>query len=330
MTPYADPVEVALVNNMPDPAFLATERQFRELLAAAADGRPVRLRLTSLPEIGRGRALRGQIDDRYESLDELERRPPNALVVTGSEPRCRDLREEPTWPPLASLLGWAEGATCSVVLSCLAAHGALLATDGLGRRRLPKKLSGVFPQWVDPTHPITRGVGPLSCPHSRLHDVPPAQLESAGYRVLAGSDAVGWTVAVRDGECLRVLLQGHPEYEATTLLREYRRDVRRYLVGEQDAYPDLPTGYLSPAAAARLEAFRRLAEPRRAVHGATGGPTVTGRRIEVAQGGLVDGLPFDVAAADLTATWRPPMVRLLANWLDELVARKAASTRRAG
>ncbi len=303
-------VEVALVNNMPDAAFLATERQFRDLLEAAAGGRPFVLRLTSLPDPGRGDGVRHELDGRYEAVEDLQRRPPDALVVTGSEPRCRDLREEPTWASLSSLLDWAKQSTHSVALSCLAAHGALLAGDGVERRRLPQKLSGVFPQWVDATHRLTRDVGPVACPHSRLHDVTPADLEASGYQVLAGSDAVGWTVAARDDGCLRLLLQGHPEYDATTLLREYRRDVRRYLAGEQDKYPELPSGYLPASGAARLRDFRLRA---------IGRPS-----------GLADAFPFEACAAGLDATWRPPMVRLLANWLDEVAHRKAATTRRAG
>lgn len=315
MSPRPAALEVALVNNMPDTAFQAAERQFRHLLAAAAGDRPVLLRLTSLAGPDRGGAVREELDARYEPPEALRRRPPDALVVTGSEPRCRDLREETTWPALSSLLSWAEDATRSVVLSCLAAHGALLATDGIERRRLPRKLSGVFPQWAAEDHPLTWDVGPLPFPHSRLHEVTPAALEGAGYRVLVGSREVGWSVAVREGPCLRLLVQGHPEYEATTLLREHRRDVRRYLAGEQEEYPPLPAGYLTDEANRRLEGFRRRALTRAP--------------------GSAEAFPFDACAAGLVASWRPPMVRLLANWLVELATRKAATgkageARRAG
>jgi hypothetical protein len=42
-------VTVGLVNNMPDTALQSTERQFLELIDAAAGGMAVRLRLFSLP-----------------------------------------------------------------------------------------------------------------------------------------------------------------------------------------------------------------------------------------------------------------------------------------
>src|SRR2546430_13670792 len=40
-----------------------------------------------------------------------------------------------------------------------------------------------------------------------------------------------------------LFLQGHPEYERTTLFKEYRRDVGRFLSGEQSSYPPLPCRY---------------------------------------------------------------------------------------
>ena len=42
---------------------------------------------------------------------------------------------------------------------------------------------------------------------------------------------------------LFVFFQGHPEYEAETLMGEYRRDVGRYLKCETETYPLLPLDY---------------------------------------------------------------------------------------
>ena len=48
-----------------------------------------------------------------------------------------------------------------------------------------------------------------------------------------------------------------------TLQREYVRDVRRYLAGEQETYPCIPAGYFDAATSAALEAFRIGALTRR-------------------------------------------------------------------
>ena len=47
---------------------------------------------------------------------------------------------------------------------------------------------------------------------------------------------------------LFLFLQGHPEYEAGTLLREYRRDIARFLRGEREHYPAVPQGYFDARA----------------------------------------------------------------------------------
>ena len=58
-----------------------------------------------------------------------------------------------------------------------------------------------------------------------------------------------------------MLCQGHPEYGTLSLLREYRRDVRRCVFGRGAVpYPHIPEGYLCTEAVATLEGFRRRAE----------------------------------------------------------------------
>ena len=85
----------------------------------------------------------------------------------------------------------------------------------------------------------------------------------AGYEIVIGSDHsdVGWSVATcRRGDGRFVLCQGHPEYGTLSLLREYRRDVRRFLFGRGAVpYPRVPESYFGPEAIATLDAFERRA-----------------------------------------------------------------------
>ena len=292
-------LRVALVNNMPDGAFEETERQFGDLLRAGA-GREVVLERYVLAGIPRGDAVRVVIGERYRDVRHLHRRPPDGLIVTGTEPKSANLADEVYWPALQELLWWARAEVPSAVLSCLAAHAALQSFDGLVRRRLPVKCSGVFPQRLDASSPLMAGVGPVALAHSRLNDVAATDLEAKGYRVLAASGEAGWTVATAElGQCLFVLLQGHPEYQRLTLLREYRRDVRRYLSG-QGAYPALPVGYLRPDGAALLGRFAQMA---------TSGP---------ASPALMERFPFEEAGRHISCNWRRAARALFGNWVKEL------------
>ena len=137
-------VHVGLVNNMPDAAMRATELQFARLLKEAAGSLDVRLRLFSLRSIPRGELARSRMEGFYADAAFLQAANIDALIITGAEPAAADLRDEPYWAALAHLIDWAEIGTISTLFSCLAAHAAVLHLDGIARRTLPAKLSGIY------------------------------------------------------------------------------------------------------------------------------------------------------------------------------------------
>jgi homoserine O-succinyltransferase len=254
------PLVIGLVNNMPDGALRATERQFRRLISAAAWDLPVRLRLFYLPGVPRSDRGRRHLEQHYEVANRLWPDRLDGLIVTGTEPHAADLRDEPYWPVLARLVDWAEERTISTVWSCLAAHAAVLHRDGIGRRELPGKLCGVFECCKTADHPIVRGtLARWRVSHSRYNEVPEAALAPCGYRVLSRSDEVGADLFVKQQKSLFVYFQGHPEYDRDTLGREYRRDVGRFLKRERTVYPEMPQGYFDAAATAALVALKERA-----------------------------------------------------------------------
>lgn len=298
-------ITVGLVNNMPGAAFLDTEQQFRRALGVGPDGGGgVVLELYTMSEAPRSARARELIGRRYRGLRELWDSPPDALIVTGTEPVEEHLQEEPYWPSLVRLLEWASSAVPTVLLSCLAAHAALLTFDGIERVRRDTKCSGVFPGCVcDTSDPLAQDLPDyVFVPHSRVNDIPQTAIVNAGYRIIVGSavPSVGWAVATREcGDSLFVLCQGHPEYSTLSLLREYRRDVRRFLSGRRPApYPRLPEGYLSGDGIGTFEAFARR---------------VT-RSVEDPRA-LWDQFPYDEVAGTVQNTWAGGSAVLYANWL---------------
>jgi homoserine O-succinyltransferase/O-acetyltransferase len=293
---------VGLVNNMPDAALESTEAQFSGLLRAAAGARTVHLLFSCFAELPRGAAARAHLARSYWPLERLLAEAPDALIVTGTEPHAPRLRDEPYWPRLAQLLEWADAHTASSIWSCLAAHAAAEHFDGIGRRRLAEKRCGVYRHSLLAGHPLLAGVAaPLAMPHSRWNELPLEALRAAGYQVLSSSPETGADAFVRHARSVMLFFQGHPEYEDTTLLKEYRRDVGRYLKGQQAHYPTLPHGYFSAEAIACLERFRKRAAGQRA-------PELLGQ------------FPFAAAAVGLTNSWRPAAVTIYRNWLDFIAA----------
>ena len=255
----ADPIVIGLVNNMPDAALQTTERQFRELLFASSHN-SVRLRFFSLPELPRAEAGRSHISQHYEDISELWTSHLDGLIVTGTEPRAAALADEPYWPTLTKLVDWADDHAISTVWSCLAAHAAVLHIDGISRRAFREKLSGVFDCTKATDHTIVEGApSRWRVPHSRYNELPEDALASSGYRILSRLSGTGADMFVKQRKTLFLFVQGHLEYDPGALLREYRRDVRRFLAGERDTYPEMPCGYFDEDAAAAFAAFRRQA-----------------------------------------------------------------------
>jgi homoserine O-succinyltransferase/O-acetyltransferase len=298
---------IGLVNNMPDAGCEATERQFIELLRAAASDVVVLLKLFSVAAVPRSEAARAEIASRSRDLSALWDAPLDGLVVTGTEPVAADLKDEPYWNALCDLLDWACHNTMSAVWSCLAAHAAVQYSDGIVRERLSDKLSGVFDCEATGDHPLLAGVAQRwRVPHSRHNDLPEAPLAAGGYRVLSRSAAAGADTFIKeqDGGSLFVFFQGHPEYDTDSLLREYRRDVGRFLRGEAGAYPQAPQNYFDGAAMFLADDFRTRAE---------GGP----------HGELIGEFPVRSLRAGIENTWHSNAITVYRNWVAFLKEQKS-------
>jgi homoserine O-succinyltransferase len=85
----------------------------------------------------------------------------------------------------------------------------------------------------------------FDAPHSRYNDISREQFEAAGLTVLAESETGGVHLAISPDQFRVIYFQGHPEYDYNSLLKEYKREVMRYLRGDLDAPPPFPAHYFS-------------------------------------------------------------------------------------
>ncbi|MGH9743808.1 MAG: homoserine O-succinyltransferase MetA [Candidatus Acidiferrum sp.] len=307
--PHDDYITIALVNNMPDAALEDTELQFFELLNAAAGEIPVRLKLFSLPGIPRGDRGTEHLNGSYFDIKDLLNDRFDGVIITGTEPHHSDLRQEPYWGVLTEVLEWTKYNSHSTVLSCLAAHASVLYMDGIERRPMGDKKFGVFEERKVFPHALTNSTTErIRFPHSRWNDVPGDELSSCGYTVLCESAEAGVNLFVKKKEdSLFVHFQGHPEYGAGTLAKEYRRDVRRYLKHERQTYPSLPFGYFDADATKALTEFREKA-------------------LAQTHQGLMTSFPDGVIADGLESPWRASALGVYRNWLHYLAEGKGASS----
>ena len=305
----AECVRIAFINNMPDAALEDTEMQFFDLLETTAGNNSVRVKLHSLSGVPRGDRGKGHVNNFYFSTDDLFNHRFDGMIMTGTEPRQSNLRNEPYWSALANVLDWAESNTISTILSCLAAHAGVLYSDGISRHPLSDKQFGVYAFDKAANHKLTAGTGDqIRFPHSRWNEVQADELSGCGYSVLTQSAEGGVDSFVKKKKgSLFLHFQGHPEYDAQTLLKEYRRDIRRFLRRERETYPSMPKGYFDAAGERLATEFRDglVAD------------SPSERREE-----LMDSFPEAGLVGTLQKTWQSSSTSIYRNWLCYVMSEK--------
>ncbi len=301
-------IEIALVNNMPDQAVEATQAQFSRLVRRGTQGMAFRLRHYAFASAPRSETARHALMQSHDDIEALYARGADVLIVTGAEPRADVLTNEPYWEDFARLVDWARVNTLACLWSCLAAHGAVLRLDGVARRREPQKISGVFACEIAANDWATRGGDAVLVPHSRHNGLAREDLESCGYRVASWSPRIGVDSFWRREPSLFLFAQGHPEYDADTLAREFRRDAQRFFSGQSDVFPAPPMGYFSPPAE------RRLAE-------------LLASRMDAQS--FVEKLGAVLAQNPPAQSWASDAERLYRNWLRTALSEKMQKLRSA-
>ena len=255
---------IGLINNMPDGALKATERQFMRLLRRAAGDVRIDFHCFSLPSVRRSQSEKGRLEGQYTDIAEIERLQIDGLIVTGAEPNAATLPQETFWRELTDIVDWARNNTRSTIWSCLAAHAAMLHLDGIERQRIETKCSGIYDCVGVSPHWLTEGLpSPFKVAHSRLNEVRADDLTANGYQLLSRSLRGGVDSFAKDFGSQFIFFQGHPEYEELSLEREYLRDISRFLSCERDSYPGIPAGYFDAETEQKLAAFAVRAQAER-------------------------------------------------------------------
>ena len=285
---------------MPDAALTATEQQFMGLVGSSNVNSRLYVYPFSIPELNRDAQTERHIDKYYFEFENLAERGLDALIITGANVVTPLLDREPIWMPLIAVADWAEKHCASTLCSCLASHALIKHSYQIDRRHLPLKQWGVYShEVVRPEHPLMSGVETrFDAPHSRWNEVTRSQLEQAGLTILVDSAQVGVHMAVSPDQFRVIYTQGHPEYDANSLLKEYKREVFRFLNGELEAAPPYPENYLSSQA---IEiANRHIDETLSASSSSKPLPD----------------FPENEMAAHTTNAWRDTGKAIVGNWLN--------------
>jgi homoserine O-succinyltransferase len=251
-------LHIGLLNMMPDAALEATERQFIRLIGSCNRIAQFYVHPFTIEGVDREGTAREHVGRYYEDFHALQLEGLDALIITGANVTEADITRERFWGPMTEVMDWARHNVTSTLCSCLASHGAFMHYHGILRTHLQQKLWGVYShRVVDDTHPLVSNINTRfdTC-HSRFNDVPREQMEDAGLKVLIAGEEPGVLLAVSPDGLRFAYFQGHPEYDIISLMKEYKREISRYLRREREDYPPFPDHYFSNEAQSLLESYK--------------------------------------------------------------------------
>jgi homoserine O-succinyltransferase/O-acetyltransferase len=295
-------LHIGLLNMMPGKALEATERQFFRLVGESNQIAQFYVHPFTLSELERDEDAQTHVDNYYKSFEQIKEEGLDALIITGANVTGAELSDEAFWQPLIEVFDWAVDNVTSILCSCLTTHAVLQFRYAQKRRPLTNKRWGVYSHRVsDRSHPLVSGVNTrFDVPHSRFNQVDRKQFDAAGLKVLVESEQGDVHLAVSEDGFRIVFFQGHPEYDTISLMKEYKREVGRFIFGELTQYPPLPENYFSLRTKAIFEEYRE--------------------RILASRENGTDTPEFPEAliAASLDNTWHDSGEAVINNWIGKV------------
>lgn len=217
------PLQILLLNLMPTK--VDTETQ----LARVLGNTPLQIELELIAPSGHVSKNTSQAHMLafYKTFDEVRDRTFDGLVITGAPVELMAFEEVDYWQELCEIMEWSKTHVHSTLHICWGAQAGLYYHYGIPKRRLERKLFGVFQHTVeDPNYILFRGFDDLFwVPHSRNTTVDRRDIEAVPeLKVLSASPEAG-VYAVKTDQGRQVFLMGHAEYDRDTLAKEYFRDL---------------------------------------------------------------------------------------------------------
>lgn len=216
------PLQILIVNLMPTK--IVTETQLARLLGNTP--LQVEMELLMMSTHKPTHTAEEHMLAFYKTFDEVKHRNFDGMVITGAPVEHLNFEEVEYWDELCTIMEWSKTHVTSTFHICWAAQAALYYHYGINKKRLDKKLFGVFSHTVEHKGSILfRGFDDsFMVPHSRHTTVLREDIEAVPeLKILAASEEAG-IYAVSTDKGRQIFITGHSEYDADTLNKEYLRD----------------------------------------------------------------------------------------------------------
>lgn len=229
------PIQIAILNLMP----LKEETELQLLRSLSNTPLQVDVTFVKVSSHESKNTSTSHLNKFYVEFSDIRGKRFDGMIITGAPVEMLEFEEVDYWEELTQIMDWTEKNVTSTIFLCWAAQAGLYHFYGLQKKKLDKKMFGLF--WhkvLNRKIPLVRGFDDeFLAPHSRHTEVPMEDIRKCGaLTVLAESQEAGLFLAMAD-EGKKIFVMGHPEYDRVTLDGEYKRDQAKGLP------IDLPKNY---------------------------------------------------------------------------------------
>lgn len=232
------PLRILMLNLMPDK--IVTETQISRLIGNT----PLQVELELL-QTATHRSKHTAAEHMlafYKTFDEVKKEKFDGMIITGAPVEHLEFEDVEYWEELCEIMEWSKTHVTSTFHICWAAQAGLYYHFGIKKKKLDKKLFGVYKHKLDYKNAILfRGFDDeFMVPHSRHTTVEREDIAACDkLKIISSSDEGGVYVCMTD-KGRQIFVTGHSEYDARTLEKEYLRDKNLGLPIEMPVnyYPD--------------------------------------------------------------------------------------------
>ncbi|MBE6670116.1 MAG: homoserine O-succinyltransferase [Ruminococcaceae bacterium] len=216
------PLRILMLNLMPDK--IVTETQISRLIGNT----PLQVELELL-QTATHRSKHTAAEHMlafYKTFDEVKKEKFDGMIITGAPVEHLEFEDVEYWEELCEIMEWSKTHVTSTFHICWAAQAGLYYHFGIKKKKLDKKLFGVYKHKLDYKNAILfRGFDDeFMVPHSRHTTVATEDIEACDrLKIISTSEEGGVYVCMTD-KGRQIFVTGHSEYDARTLEKEYLRD----------------------------------------------------------------------------------------------------------
>lgn len=235
MTQDIRPLQILILNLMPTK--IDTETQLTRLLGNTP--LQVELELLQTSTHKASNTSQEHMIAFYKTFDQIKHKNYDGLIITGAPVELLEFEEVEYWDELCEIMEWSKRHVHSTFHICWGAQAGLYYHYGIQKRKLDKKLSGVYKHTLEyKKGMLFRGFDDeFYVPHSRNTTVYREDVEAVPQLKIISSSEEAGIYAIKSENDRQIFIMGHSEYDGDTLLKEYLRDKRAGI------NPDIPCNY---------------------------------------------------------------------------------------